>query len=72
MHKLEASAETENSLKFELKSVQSELSELESRVGELVEEKKQLREIMRDKMEENDRLLAQVSRYTSCTGFYAT
>lgn len=71
MAKLEASAETENRLKLDLKSVTSQLcemtsarelerGELEGRLGELVQEKKQLTEIMREKIEEGKRLQAQV------------
>ena len=71
MAKLEVSAETENRLKLDLKSMTSQLSqmtseresergELEGRLGELVQEKRQLTDIMREKIEEGKRLQAQV------------
>lgn len=65
MAKLEQAAERENKLKLELKSLnrdrESEREDLESRVRKLVEEKKQLGDIMKEKMEENRWLGEQVS-----------
>ena len=67
MFKLEQSAETENRLKLELKSVgveraelKQEKEELDNRAEKLRQELGQLKEILKEKIEENGRLLEEV------------